>query len=657
MNTMNVLAISHAPVSSVRKDRVRPWLVGKYEDTKWVTKDTNGGTDTRELDFEFLMPDGRLLTAHPSIYATVKEFTFWIREGLFQDIKDAETHRNYFNAVIQFAYAIVDRGRSSFSQLVPLDVEELARAAQYGADKLYRASEKLQMFLAGFSSWDNVPTDLRRGSGFNRHAILRHCNLPKWITPKLNFEFQVAAARLTQAIPPARPEHFDRKVTNTHIKRYKTTFEGLYVLKFVMKADGLSFMPTGDNGGLNEFKGEEAEKTEIAPIGLMLELLEKSVRYLMDHRQEALANYRLACAGRSNGSMRLREAYKPRSDIQQIIIAAYIIIAAFTARRTGEIRLTARDCLAGNDGYGYWLKVYILKNHQSKTWIPVPTIVARAVETLLEIDVRDELRADDTLFTYYDCVSKSVVECHAHLKLNQFAEKIGVSQYEEGGETKKWPWITRHFRRFFAVLYLYRFQGNIEALSHHLRHFNLEMTRSYLTLDPELKAIWLKEEWGFKKKLAVSIAMGTDEYSGPMGDRLKKLARKMIERFYGQITIVEQELVDVILKTIDRRSYVFKPQYWVTCTCPNTQLASERANCRKIEGAEKPTLGPSFAHAAPPVCGGCPHALLDKRNWTVIDGEINRLNALQENPPTTLFEQQQTGNLVKLTAFQARSAA
>jgi hypothetical protein len=74
-------------------------------------------------------------------------------------------------------------------------------------------------------------------------------------------------------------------------------------------------------------------------------------------------------------------------------------------------------------------------------------------------------------------------------------------------------------RRFFAVFYFYRFDGaTIETLAHHPRHFNLEITRRYVTQDKEVASLWRDVEWGYMGDVARAIVAGERAVGGPMGE-------------------------------------------------------------------------------------------------------------------------------------------
>src|SRR5690606_6932104 len=146
-----------------------------------------------------------------------------------------------------------------------------------------------------------------------------------------------------------------------------------------------------------------------------------------------------------------------------------------------------------------------------------------------------------------------------------------------------WHWHPHQFRRFFAVLYFYRFEsGSIEVLSHHLRHFSLEMTRRYITEDAEVAALWTDTEWDYMGQVARSIVSGERSISGSAGERLKKTAKRLIDVFRRKLQVATPERVGASLTLImQRQGMVLTPKPWVTCSCPRTREAAAKAGCRR----------------------------------------------------------------------------
>lgn len=69
--------------------------------------------------------------------------------------------------------------------------------------------------------------------------------------------------------------------------------------------------------------------------------------------------------------------------------------------------------------------------------------------------------------------------------LTEFGLYLDIPEYKG----QRWLFKPHQFRRFFAIIYIHVYsEGSYEALSYHLRHFNMEMTIRY-TQDDELGAI------------------------------------------------------------------------------------------------------------------------------------------------------------------------
>lgn len=239
--------------------------------------------------------------------------------------------------------------------------------------------------------------------------------------------------------------------------------------------------------------------------------------------------------------------------------------------------------------------------------------------------------------------------------LDDFAKLVGVPTYKarDGkGEPWHWHWHPHQFRRFFAVLYFYRFDGaSIEALSHHLRHFNIEMTRRYVTMDPEVAALWTDVEWGYMGHIARQIVAGERSVSGAAGERIRKTARRLLDVFRRKLLIVTPDRIAAcVVNVMQRKGMVLTPKPWVTCSCPKTRDAAITAACRRSEPSDSKAVGPDFANAGPTVCPKCPHGLIESTRRAHIDGEITHLDAAiaSQSRVHTLFGELERGRVIEL---------
>ncbi|MBB3352681.1 integrase [Rhizobium sp. BK049] len=604
-------------------DRTAKWLDAPYEADEWTVKDTKGEGTPRTFSFRVRLPNGRILTDEPELYATVKEFVFWIREGNYTWIKDADRHRLYAVSVMQLAYGIVARGHKSFARLTVDDVDAICEASAAGKDGVTSASKLLRAALDKFQSWNDVPGIYAQNNVFDFNRIIDDLHLPRdWGRTSLHREINQATARLNGKTL-LRSGTGTVTVQNVHV--ITTIFEAMFQLRHFMAAPSINFIPFPEGASQRaRALGATTEPTPIAPPELVLKFLSESANYIQRNAREVASGYLGVWRSRDTEAWSRELASEMKTEVKWIVAAAFVLIAAFTARRLEEILKLRRNCLAGNDLDGWWLNVYIEKSERKWTWIPIPRIVARAVEALRAFDV-DNPDDGQNLFTLNDPVSGRRIKLKATIK--GIAHKFGVDSYvDRGGKKLAWEWTPRQFRRFFAVLFIYRYHGKKETLAHHLRHYDLETANDYLRLDPETSAIWLKEMAGYKIFVAHRIAEG-DELVGAMGDRLKKFVQRLRRKFEDAVKIVPERMAAIILRSMSKQHLVLTPKPWATCCCPHTEGGCERAACRKEAGFEQGAVGPDFAVAGPAICPACPWALISQGNVGYIELEIEELEA------------------------------
>lgn len=150
-----------------------------------------------------------------------------------------------------------------------------------------------------------------------------------------------------------------------------------------MAAPSLSFDPFPEGASARAIAlGATTEPTPIAPFELVLRFLSESANYIQRNAKDATSSYVAAWLSRNTDAWNKEQALAAKTKVKLITAAAFVLIAGFTARRLKEILKLKRSCLKGSDIQGWWLNVYIEKSERKWTWIPIPRIVARAVETL-----------------------------------------------------------------------------------------------------------------------------------------------------------------------------------------------------------------------------------------------------------------------------------
>lgn len=617
------------------QDRRASWLHSAYSDQVWIVSDTHNQSPTAKIDFGFMLADGRSLMEVDRLRATVKEYAWWVRDPRFSRIDDAATHTQMVRNLMNLAHALTIRGIWSFAHLQPYDLEQLIEECRFGSDAVLRASDRMQTYLQALAAdserdpkpFGGLPQYVRPSTGIptgliHTAEVVAACNLPASATllPRVSALIRRAAVANGLGVKNATLAEDIPQLTNVTVQalqRWLDPLEQLYAMRRHIDGEAITFKPFPRGAArVAAVKGVGTERTPTPPPHLALHLLEHAARSIFESDVEARADI------------------VDRKAVVSVATACWIVIAAFSARRKAEIDDLRDGCLRGNDTDGWWLQIYIEKTLQRRDWIPVPTLVARAVATLSTISrAAREASRTDHLFQWLDPDGEPA-SLGVTRYLDDFALQVGVPLHRSSAsEGTPWHWHPHQFRRFFAILYFYRFEGaTLEALSHHLRHFSLEMTKRYVTQDPEAAALWTDVEWGYMGHVARSITAGERSVSGGAGERLKKAAHRLLDGLRRKLQVTSPDRAGASLALImQRQGLVLSPKPWVTCSCPQTNEAAKQAACRRGHANEADTVGPDFAQAGPTVCSACPHAIIEERGRTVVDVELNHLEAAAEH--------------------------
>lgn len=640
--------------------RKAPWLLSSYSDDVITVASSDNLDNTAEIDLRYPLADGSLLTEVPALCRTVREYMFWVRDDRYGRVDDARTHASMVTHMLHLVHGMTVREIWSFGDLQRSDIEEMAKACVGGIEALTESTRRIGEYLANFSKHKLPPVKIgRNGMLLDRTRIIADCHLPPGagVLPRTAHVLDAAAHMLGIGNQPGEapePAH----LTAQNVRMYLAVFESLFEMRNAIEGEGLLFKPFKEGASSRATElGRGTERTPIASPRLVLALLEGATRYVCDESEELLSSIGRGASflGKNPQQSLLRRK------IQLLACACFVLILAFSARRPSEGLGLLAGCLAGNDEHGWYLHVYISKNMRRMDWIPVPAIVARAVQVLIRLSERArEATGTQEIFQVFDTERGTAYPLRPTAWLNDLAAEVGVPPHKSAsGVESVWKWQSRQLRRFFAVLYFYRYEGPIEVLSHHLRHFNLNLTRAYVALDPEVAALWHQEEWGYQGHVARAIVAADRAYSGPMGKRLSGIARRLKDRFRKALNVApEEKAAEAIRTIIARKGLVLTPKKWVLCTCPGTEEGGARAACRT--GAEAGSVsGPDFANAGPTVCPACPWSMRTAANEDASVEVAARLASAVEGAvrADTVFGEIERANLVKLERFNAVTAA
>lgn len=625
--------LAEAPdLSGIGDRRTAPWLLASYLAPQWTVRDTRDPDRTAVIDFDYPLADGRSLLDAERLVATVREYAWWVRDPRYSRIDDAVTHSLLVRNVIHLAHALSMRRLSSFAQLQPYDVEQLVEECRFGLDAVLHATDRVSAHLAAIERanagerYGGLPVytfNGRETATIHATKVVTACHLPvsaaglpgvaAVMAATARRNGMISKSKLTETPPVAR------NMTSQALQRWLDPLEQMYAMRRRMEAESIPFKPFPRGAGrVAAVKGVATQRTPTVPPRLALHLIAGAFTWI-DENEARISN---------------ASTIPDRRTVQLFATACWILIAAFTARRDEEIDDLRSGCLDGNATDGWWLQVYIEKTLQRKEWVPIPAIVARAVAALTTLSASArEATGTPELFQWLD--GDDVVHLDVGRLLDDFAAAVATPMHvPRGAPAVAWHWHPHQFRRFFAILYFYRFEGaTIEALSHHLRHFSLEMTRRYVTKDSEVASLWTDVEWGYVGDVARSIASGERSVAGAMGDRLKKVVERLRGMFDQKLRVVSPERLGSALSMVmQRQGLVLTPKPWVTCSCPRTAAAALSAACRREGALDVGAIGPDFAHAGPGVCPSCPHAILEGDRTAMLADEAAHLSAASAAP-------------------------
>ncbi|MYD94733.1 MAG: tyrosine-type recombinase/integrase [Chloroflexi bacterium] len=287
--------------------------------------------------------------------------------------------------------------------------------------------------------------------------------------------------------------------------------------------------------------------------------------------------------------------------------ACFAVIAGLSARRIGEIMDLGAGCtFVDTDGH-HWIRIYIEKTLCSYEQMPVPAAVHQAVKCLEEISAEARKETGDDSLWQFRCT-----HMNRYARFDPSRELNTLSRFLPGDLHERWRFHPHQFRRFFAMVYFWRYEpGDVAALAHHLRHFDLEMTRQYVT-DGGFGRIWQDVAEERQRDVLASVVDGSRWVGGPAGEQLKKRIEALKRRYRRDVQVVAaKRIVDKLLRLAKKWGSPCKLHVWGTiCVCPQkgSPIPGRNARCK---GAQE--RGPVFSQATVATCARCPYAVHTER--------------------------------------------
>ena len=321
---------------------------------------------------------------------------------------------------------------------------------------------------------------------------------------------------------------------------------------------------------------------------------------------------RLAQAGlnielTSSGRRLTPDQVTPDRFLRLTAAACFVVIAGLSARRVGEIMDLGAHCtFVDMDGH-HWIRIYIEKTLRTYDQMPIPSAVHHAIECLEEISA--EARAetgDDSLWQYRSKSHGQFVRLRPNEQLNNLSRFVGEDIHE------RWNFHPHQFRRFFAMAYFWRYEpGDVAALAHHLRHFELEMARQYVT-DDAFSRIWQDVAEERQRDVLASVVYGSRWVGGPAGEQLKARIETLKRHYRRDVLVVAAErIIDKLLRLAKKWGSACTLHVWGTiCVCPQKGSPNQgrHAHCKGPNDR-----GPVFSQATVATCARCPYAVHTER--------------------------------------------
>jgi integrase len=268
--------------------------------------------------------------------------------------------------------------------------------------------------------------------------------------------------------------------------------------------------------------------------------------------------------------------------------ACLLVIYCFTARRQCEVESLQAGCCVDTPN-GPVIRMYSAKVYQEHKYFPVTKLVAKAVRVLeaLTEPVRNE--DNQSLFTF-PALGGGEINYWSSGKINEFAEYVGVPD----NEGTPWQFGEHQFRRFFAMMFFYKFEsGDLATLSWHLRHADFEMTAKYIT-DKDFRRAF--EEIKAERIVSFAQSAANERTEALCGNMQKELGD-----FFSSFDAVSESRAKKMIGKVEQIGYILNFVPDGACF-GQTPTLLKRSKCLMDDAVQK-------SSASRGSCDGCPNLL------------------------------------------------
>jgi len=615
------------------------WLLNVSESgLQWTIAGGLRAADDQSLvDFDISLPDGSALAESAGGSLLEMAMAYAVRFRIVNPESTSGTHRRRISDLLTFFCWMNLHHISALSRLTPDHIELFASKLAYGSEwaleiphrlircigKTFAAGEGPRMMpryrhrIARGAIYQAIHENQNRAHPYPMSsAVLDWYDADEWeIEHWNNVELVLAKAGVR---PKLR--------TWSALQQSLLPLDELYLWRRYLPGNSLNFVPfPKGTHAIARTLGVETERTPTIPPKLAFEFLAMAIWWVIDvapivqgvhegklSRDECEAKLNalgIEVAIQDSPWVKIstfRRDVSAEGLLRLLAAACFAVIAGLSARRLEEIKDLGAGCVTEDSEGQCWITIYIEKTLRRYELIPVPKIIKMAVECLelLSKEAREKSASDSIWQTTRN---GDVVPLHGEMFLDELAILGGRLADEWAGA---WSFSAHQFRRFFAMIYFWRYdRGELGALSHHLRHYDLEMTKRYVT-DTNGRRIFSEIAGLWRAALLRDIVAGRKSIGGIAGSRLKAVANKLMQQLRKVIDVVTPEKVAArLLRLTDRLGVEFRQHVWGTiCACPSKTRFASLARCK---GERR--HGPVFKNATEDLCANCPFAVHTER--------------------------------------------
>lgn len=655
----------------------RFWIRSDYQDDTWKIIDSvkYPNSDKPEFayrDIDFTSPsfsDGTNLTDIENEHwnQLVRACLCFYRSGVgYHSATTGEAINTMKNNLVYCIDYLKANGIKTLSQATPSFMERfIFDYLPYGASYFLNWAERVSIALKKHRH--NLPmVDGRHDTDTSK--ILREANVPERFATSEFFKSLVEHSELLRdsglekendlAVPLAHLMPY-QTLTEAGIRKYTTALSIMHDVEPFVRGTGidtLTFNPV-EKVNLGDLSNKNPQRTPTIPPHLALKLISQSITFIDKYADGLVSSYEHLVyhsemededTSKLNAlfqkyTRRRRDRLVIPEDItaaiassntlhsaifSDLVSACVVVLFAFSARRESEIYDLRSNCV----DYENLLRVYIAKTDRAYDLIPKVAIVDKALSVLIKLSKhqRNKHKTSKILeFTNLSTLKTMKWSRNGSTRINDFAEKMGCHVDDKGDE---WRYSEHQFRRFFAMMFYWHSDSkNIEALSYHLRHFSLDMTKKYI--EEVVAGDIVYHVAKLKSKALIYESEGNES---PMGKEFQKRlnaykkfvltkmnilnvvqASKQIQREYAE------SLDQIIESSIENNNLVPEVKPWGKCY-GKAKGRHIRAKCVPVEEKKKRSVFTSrAANASCEDCMGCSNLYMDKNDLPFINIQID----------------------------------